>query len=631
MRSVFLRRMLVVLVCVIVVAFAFMCLGYMYLSRSAYTGIKLQEMLPEAEALEQLVLEHRKGSVSDEGFRNLSGKLAEAAGASLFVTDQYGELILLVDSELQLTAQTVAQEFSPYISRALGGESVREDRLSAAGHKNILLVATPVEESGSTIGSILIMKSSQGLLTAIEQMNASMFLSIAVVVPLVILLSSAVIRRLTSPLREIAEVAIEMSRGDFNVRANDSEPGETGLLARALNTLCDNLSQTIYQLRTEKGQLDEILASLTDGVAAQDGVGMLTHYNPALMQMFGAVKVQKREDLIANAEVWDAFDRVYESGEGETLTLTLPGEKTVWVTISPVTTEDGERSGVVGLFKDMTEMERLEKMRREYVANVSHELRTPLTAVRGLLEPLADGMVQDEETRQRYYRIMLHEVMRLSRLITDMMALSRLQAGTEYMELSRVDVDELVKDLVQGYQGTAAQKGIKLLVDAPDMPDALTDPDRVEQVLVILIDNAMRYTPEGGSITLRVRNSHRLIVSVEDTGCGIPEGDLPHIFERFYKVDKSRREGGTGLGLSIAKFIMEKLGESIEVESEEGKGTCFTFTLKKYARDAIALGPASEDADPVFVQEEVPAAAPQQKGRAKRVDAPYEVIHKHKK
>ncbi|MBQ3108924.1 MAG: PAS domain-containing protein, partial [Clostridia bacterium] len=180
-----------------------------------------------------------------------------------------------------------------------------------------------------------------------------------------------------------------MSRGDFNVRADDSEPGETGLLARALNTLCDNLSQTIYQLRTEKGQLDEILASLTDGVAAQDGVGMLTHYNPALMQMFGAVKVQKREDLIANSDVWDAFDRVYESGEGETLTLTLPGEKTVWVTISPVTTEDGERSGVVGLFKDMTEMERLEKMRREYVANVSHELRTPLTAVRGLLEPLA--------------------------------------------------------------------------------------------------------------------------------------------------------------------------------------------------------------------------------------------------
>jgi len=162
------------------------------------------------------------------------------------------------------------------------------------------------------------------------------------------------------------------------------------------------------------------------------------------------------------------------------------------------------------------------------------------------------------------------------------------------------------------------------------MPDALTDPDRVEQVLVILIDNAMRYTPEGGSITLRVRNSYRLIVSVEDTGCGIPEEDLPHIFERFYKVDKSRREGGTGLGLSIAKFIMEKLGESIEVESEVGKGTCFTFTLKKYAHDAIALGPAPEDADLVFMQEDTPPAVPQQKGRAKRVDAPYEVIQTHK-
>ena len=293
---------------------------------------------------------------------------------------------------------------------------------------------------------------------------------------------------------------------------------------------------------------------------------------------------------------------------------------------SPVNTEEGVRTGVVGLFKDMTEMERTERMRREYVANISHELRTPLTAVRGLLEPLADGMVKSEEDKQRYYKIMLHEVMRLSRLITDMLTLSRLQAGTEYMELSRVNLEELINDVAMGYASTAQSKGIKLDVDCDHTVDGLTDPDRIEQVLVILIDNAMRYTPEGGSIKIKLRSGERLIISVQDNGCGIPEKDLPHIFERFYKVDKSRGEGGTGLGLSIAKYIMEKLDENITVASELGKGTIFTFTVKKYVSNAIELGPAKEsryekDRD----KKEKPAEkAPDEDGV---YDADYEIVH----
>ena len=271
-------------------------------------------------------------------------------------------------------------------------------------------------------------------------------------------------------------------------------------------------------------------------------------------------------------------------------------------------------------------------MRREYVANVSHELRTPLTAVRGLLEPLADGMVKDEEDRQRYYRIMLHEVLRLSRLITDMMTLSRLQSGTEYMEVVRVDLNTLIRDIASGYSGTAHQKGIELVVDSPEpVPDAMTDPDRIEQVLIILIDNAMRYTPEGGTITIGMRNAKESIVlTVTDTGCGISEADLPHIFERFYKVDKSRGEGGTGLGLSIAQFIMEKLGESIRVKSELGKGTSFILTVKRYVRNAIALGPAGEGNVRYGDEEEAAPIASSNKTNMQEenaiLDAHYEVI-----
>jgi signal transduction histidine kinase len=225
--------------------------------------------------------------------------------------------------------------------------------------------------------------------------------------------------------------------------------------------------------------------------------------------------------------------------------------------------------------------------------------------------------------------------MRLSRLITDMLQLSRLQAGTEYMELVELDINEVLEDVRQSYLKEATQRGITLLVDAPQLPHVLTDPDRVEQVLVILLDNAMRYTPEGGTITLYGEDGVRVNICVKDTGCGIPEKDIPHVFDRFYKVDKSRKEGGTGLGLSIARNIIAKLGEMIAVESKDGQGTTFRFTLKKYVSNAIALGPALEEWDggvsdsgslPPIIQAHglLEDAAP-------NMDAPYEVLPQQEK
>lgn len=627
MRSVFLRRMLVVLIGATLLAFLSMSGGYLLLSKNVYSGIKLGEMLPKAEALGQLLVEHTAGNLSDEGFSRMSQKLMYAADVAVCFTLADGRVSYLYDETESIAAETVQQALAEQIPQVLSGQPVQTDDLTLAG-QNMLAVGAPVTAAdGTVLGSVFVLKSNEAVTSALLRLNSALFLC-GVGAALVIMMVSALgMRRMTGPLQEMSEVAIRMSKGDFDARADEREPGEVGLLARALNNLCDNLSNTIFQLCSEKSQLNELLSSLTDGVAALDSTGALTHYNPALMKMFGAVKVQTRSDLIGDSVIWDAFDQVYMAGEGRTLTYHMPGERTLWITISPVTAEDGVCTGVVGLFKDMTELERLEALRREYIANVSHELRSPLTAVRGLLEPLADGMVREEEDRQRYYRIMLHEVMRLSRLITDMLTLSRLQAGKEYVELTRVDVDELITDLVQGYKAEAAKKGVTLRADAPNMPDALTDPDRVEQVLVILLDNALRYTPEGGTVTIRVREGERLLVSVEDTGCGIPERDLPYVFERFYKVDKSRKEGGTGLGLSIAKQMVEKLGETIRVESVEGQGACFTFTLKKYNPNIIALGPAHEEwAEPARwpadARQEPTALAPKHLVQ----DAHYEII-----
>lgn len=638
MKSIFLRRLLLALIITLLIASATMVGGYAFISRDTYTEIKLKEMAPKADAAEQLIIEFLDGQITEEAFIRLSKtQMLAVNGATLFV-DQENRCMQYQDSIFGMSPEDMQQALSEEITTVLSGEKVSTDSVRLPGKRpNALVVGTPIfMPDGTLAGGIFVIKSAQEIIGATAKLSTSLFWIAAIVLPVTLLITSWRIRRITEPLHTMSEAAIAMSKGNFDIRVNEDEIGEVGVLARALNGLCAGLSQTIYQLKTEKSQLDQILQSLTDGVAATDEVGMLTHYNAALMRMFGAVNVEKREELVPDPKIWRAFDEVFETGEPQSITYPMAGDKTLWITIAPVVTDGGQRVGVAGLFKDMTEMERLEAMRREYVANVSHELRTPLTAVRGLLEPLADGMVKDEEDRQRYYRIMLHEVLRLSRLITDMMTLSRLQSGTEYMEVVRVDMNTLIRDIASGYSGPARQKGIELVVDSPKpVPDAMTDPDRIEQVLIILIDNAMRYTPEGGTITIGMCNAKdSIILTVTDTGCGISKDDLPHIFERFYKVDKSRGEGGTGLGLSIAQFIMEKLGESITVESEPGKGTRFILTVKRYVRNAIALGPAGEGRGRYGdEQAEEPNESKDNKenGTDTIVDAPYEVIESPEK
>ena len=625
MKSVFYRRLLIVMIIVMMIITFAMALGSGLMGEEIYKSIKLEEMVPKGQAVASIVAEYSRGNISGDTLIRLAESYVKDEEETTIVFNAYHETVFAVNAPENEEWKLDSEALNSIYTRVLSGETVSEQKVDVAGMGEAIAVAVPISnDNGDTIGGVVILQPTRAVSEAMGSIRRMIYTFLCVGTLLMMGILSGYFHHITEPLHDMSEVAIKMSGGNFDIRANEGAEGEVGLLARALNNLCETLSGTIYQLRLEKGQLDELLQSLTDGVVAMDGSGELTHYNTAIMGMFGVVNVEKRQDLIADPVVWKAFDEVFITGESQSLNYPTTGERVLLISVSPVHTDEGVRTGVVGLFKDITEMERTEKMRREYVANVSHELRTPLTAVRGLLEPLADGMVKDEESRQRYYKIMLHEVMRLSRLITDMLTLSRLQAGTEYMELSRVNIEELISDVAISYAAAAQQKGISLEVDCVPTVDALTDPDRIEQVLIILLDNAMHYTPEGGKITLRLRSGERLLVSVEDNGCGIPEKDIPFIFERFYKVDKSRGEGGTGLGLSIASYIMEKLDETITVDSRVGEGTCFTFTVKRYVSNAIELGPANAAAK-VKNREDTPHTEPD--GDKEIYDADYEIVH----
>ncbi|NCC48054.1 MAG: PAS domain-containing sensor histidine kinase, partial [Clostridia bacterium] len=284
-------------------------------------------------------------------------------------------------------------------------------------------------------------------------------------------------------------------------------------------------------------------------------------------------------------ELEQAISRVLSDGDPLIHIVHQPDEKLIEIQIARLPDSRDETAGAVALLRDITESERLEQTRREYVANISHELRTPLTAIRGLLEPLIDGMVSDETTRRRYYGILLRETARLSHLIDDMLELSRLQAHAQPIEMSRLRLQDLLPDLEMKYRSQAEDNELELVM--PDQldqcPPVSGNAARIEQVLVILIDNAIKFTPAGGRVSLELSWDQELVwMTVRDTGIGIDPRDIDHVFDRFYKADKAHQQPGTGLGLSIAREILSRMKQTITVSSVPDQGTAFTFSLSRF-------------------------------------------------
>jgi two-component system sensor histidine kinase ResE len=375
-------------------------------------------------------------------------------------------------------------------------------------------------------------------------------------------------------------IAIKMAHGNLTLKANESYKGEIGELGQSLNYLSSKLSETIADLKIEKNRLKQIIDGLSEGIIAIDSKHNITHINPAIYSIFNTSEKKDNIEAVPVKEFWEDFDIVLSKGYA--IARNIPWNQVVLrVTICPLENEMNKIVGAVGLFQDITASERLEQTRREYVANVSHELRTPVSALRAFLETLIDGMITDEEVKKRYYNHMLHETLRLSRLINDLLTLSRLQTDSISMDNEEFAIGEIMANVAERYSVLAEEKEIKFsFVLPPEDLIVMSNIDLVEQVLIILLDNAIKYTHSKGSVSLYAHlEGSSVKVSVADTGMGICPEDLSHIFERFYKSDKARTSQGTGLGLAIAYEIIQQLNEKIFVDSTSGKGSIFTFTL----------------------------------------------------
>ncbi len=472
------------------------------------------------------------------------------------------------------------------VNSILAGDTACDVRKVEFMGGEVLFAGAPVYGTDATVAgaAILYLPFDQ-----IRQVTATIswliVLSSAAAALMATVLALIMSRRLANPIQFLICAAQRMSAGHYGEKVSMGRNDEFGQLGNVLEQLSFRLNEVIYALADEKSRLEQILSGIGEGIVAIDQRGILIHHNQAALELLnlpGWNTPAQPDRLYHRQQLLEMLYQAMRTGERtETVWDTASG-RAIAAEVWPVLASENTAIGAVGLLRDVSEAQRLEQLRRDYVANISHELRTPLTGIRGMVEPLMDGYMETEAEKMDCYRVIYQETLRLEKMIGDMLDMSRLQAGRAQVDLEPLYVEGMLAAAQRRMKENAASGGIALTVEAPEsLPEALGNEDRILQVLIILLDNALSFTPPGGEVVIFARaQGSRVYIGVRDTGAGIDPSDLPYIWERFYKADKSRmRTTGTGLGLSIAKLVVERMGGTISVQSELGKGTTFEFWL----------------------------------------------------
>lgn len=395
-------------------------------------------------------------------------------------------------------------------------------------------------------------------------------------------------RWMTQPLREIQAVAQAITRGDLGQKASVWATGEVGDVGRAINRMADELAARLASLTAATSQLEAVIGSMQDAVVAVDGHGRVLHHNESSVALLD-IRVDP-----TGLRVWEAIrlpglqDAVGKVLRERTTVRILRevGPRAVSVIVCPISASDG----AVLVAHDVTEDRRYDSLRREFVANVSHELRTPISVIQGFVETLKDGAWKDEQRAPEFLDAVHRHARRLAAIVEDLLQLSRLESAGQLVKPSWIDAGPFLDRIRDEFEPLAERKQQNFSVDLdPEIEEFRADPDLLERAVGNLVDNAIKYTPDGGEVHVTVRSTRSgVAIEVADTGIGIPESDCTRVFERFYRVDKSRsREmGGTGLGLAIVKHIMQLHGGNVSVQSQVGSGSTFTVSLPRGIRPA---------------------------------------------
>jgi two-component system phosphate regulon sensor histidine kinase PhoR len=493
---------------------------------------------------------------------------------------------VLGDSEFD-PAKLGLHNSRPEVYKALMGKTGIEVRYSETAKTNMIYVAIPFT-SESSDG---VVRMSTPLVEAEKLYNhiwTVLLLAILATGIAAVLISLIMAARFSMPLKDITEAVKDMAQGNLRRRISYKGKDEFGILANAFNDMAEYLDKNINEISGVRNRLEALLYNTVNGIIMIDAVARITYVNPvaiSLLEETNKIIGKKYTEVINNYELLEIIDRVRKQLQPEQREIVMHslGGKTVDVNIVPILNNSVDCQGFLVVLNDITSITKLEQVRKDFVANVSHELKTPVAAISGFAETLVEEEGQNPETVKEFSQIIFDESQRLSRLVNRLLELSRLESDNRELHIEPLDINQLIQDTINIMQKRNDCQDRIIDFKKTNYPIIIKgDHDVIAQVLINLLDNAIKYGPDGDHIIVSLEEHDNAVkISVEDHGVGIPDNEMGRVFERFYRVDKtrSRKTGGTGLGLAIAKHLVENHGGQIGVETIYGKGTIFSFTV----------------------------------------------------
>lgn len=560
-------------------------------TRDRVTALVRTQLISEA----RLIAQEAEGFPDEpEMWSHASDRMGRALG--LRITFVRSDGTVLGDSEVRYEdlAGVESHARRPEVLTALGGGIGEDTRTSTTVHVPYMYVALPFGRKGSAFGAVRVAKPLDVVQASVSTVHRSIAFASGVALLVATILAFAMSHRMASSVERLRSVASRIRAGDLDARPHVATSDELAELGDALEGIAANLSTTMTALHAGHDMLARVLESMKEGVLVLDGEDRILLSNHAAREMLSIGREHEGRPLLEAIRHADLFDHMRSARVSDTSDIEFDGIPGRRLQVRAVSLE-GVEDRVLGVFADVTDLRRLEAMRRDFVANVSHELRTPVAALLGGVETLRTIPADREDARLRFLDIIERNGMRLKNLVEDLLELSRLDAHNEQGKLEAIDVCSLIDLVVGWFSERARERRVSIETEvASDVGTVLAYRRGLEQVIANLIDNALKYGGEGAHVLIAAAPSDGAIeVTVKDSGPGIAEEHLPRLFERFYRIDagRSRDVGGTGLGLAIVKNLAESMGGSVSVASHLGKGTSFTLKLKTHVVSTPAISP----------------------------------------
>lgn len=549
--------------------------------RDAYLTIYRQRLVSEANLLTQQILPIINQGSPYAGLEDVVHQSSQ--NASIRIT------VILPDGRVIADSDATASEMEnhrdrPEVQQALEGKIGSAIRHSSTIFSDLLYVALPVYQHNQMAFVLRLAIPLNELESGIAPISQGIFTATALATIAAIISASVLTSYIIAPINQLAQSLRLSLRKKFEPSEPLQRLDEVGELKLAFDELMSRINQQIQALMIEQGTLSAILGQMADGVLIVNEEGIVELINPAAISMF---KVENPEpvprslvEIVRHHEIIEVWQKSRVNQIQQTLTLETTPER-LFIQIIVIPLKENLHGKTLLICQDLTRIHRLETIRQDFISNVSHELRTPLASLKAITETLLEGALDDAQAARRFLVRMEDEIDNLVQMVRELLELSRIETGRIPLNFQPVSPCELIQPVVERMRIQAERAGLNLTSDcSPNLPHVKADSERVEQVLVNLVHNAIKFTLPGGQIMVSAYPSHNeMVFSVRDTGVGIPPEDLQRIFERFYKADRARSGGGTGLGLSIARHMVEAHGGQIWAESKPGVGSTFYFSI----------------------------------------------------